>query len=287
MKHAYWSLPLISLYFLVIGMASNGVCEETTPEPLPVPIAGFTEARHDVMIGLAESGRIACIEVKEGDLVKSGAVLLFLNKSIQNLEIERIKLQLFSKAKLNYAKRRVEILNQQYESAQRLANNGSAISREELEAKELEYAAAQSELKQLITKEELENVELSLAREKLSRRILYAPVSGFIAGIMKSKGESVQAHEPVLRLVDSRKGRFLGNAEETIGHQLKVGQKVCLRLSTPEGPVLRPAEVTFLSTTVDTASGLMEVKAEFENMDEKVRLGGPAQLIVSNPKFSE
>jgi len=242
-------------------------------------IPGFTEPVNDIEIGFSEAGRLDRIEVREGDTVSEGDLLLGLDNKIQELQAKRQRLRMTPEAELKYAEKKQAILAQQLKSAGNLLNDGIAISREEFESKELQYSQAKSELARLMLRRQIEETELELAREAVDRRLLHAPAGGTIAEVYKGIGESVVPHEAVVRLVDTSTGRFVGNAEVALAKEFSVGGDGCVRIDTPRGYVYMPATVTFLSSTVDTASDLMEVHAEFDNRQLRVRLGSPAELV--------
>jgi len=263
---------------IVVFLAIPAVAGDTPPAG-PTAVAGFTQALYDVTIGVAEAGRIAQLKVAEGDRVKQGDVLLFLDKTLEELEVELRRIQANQRAELDYAVRKEQILSQQLASAKRLLADGAAISREQAETKTLEHAQAQSDVARLQTAKSLDQIELNLARAKLNRRLLVAPVEGVVVAILKRPGESVQAHEPLVRIVDATHGRFVGSTEEHIGRALRKGQDICLVIGGTDPPVAKKAKVTFVSPVIDTASGLMEVKAEFDNPEAVIRLGAAAELV--------
>ena len=243
----------------------------------PSTVQGFTEPYYDVHLGLPDAGRIASIKVYEGQSVSEGDVLLHLDKELQELEVVQSRLKLNSDTELKYAQKRASLLKRQYESAKSLFNDGAA-SRDDYETKQLEHAKAAAEAARLEMEKKLEKIELDLAREKLQRRILSAPFSGVVASIMKDPGESVQAQDLLVRLVDASRGRFVGSGEEAVGKQFSTGDTVCLNF-VDSGLEMVPAKITFLSPTIDTASGFMEIKAEFDNSAAMARLGGAAELL--------
>lgn len=243
-------------------------------------VPGFTEAVREVEIGLSDPGRIAEILVKEGDVVEQGQRLISLDTTIQEIEVKRQKLRITSEAELAYVKKRKRILEQQLLSSKSLLEDGAVISKDEFEEKELQYSQATSELARIKLRRQIEQLELSLAKERLSRRLLNAPFAGTVVFLSKDVGERVVPQESIVRLIDISKGRFAGNAEESVGYQFVVGQQSCMLVSTPFGKEYIPATVTFISSTVDTASGLMEVKAEFLNQENSIRLGSPAELLL-------
>ena len=72
-----------------------------------------------------------------------------------------------------------------------------------------------------------------------------------------------------------------GLAELGVGRRLSLGQAVKLELQTGGEPVLRDAEIVFISPVVDPASGLRKVKALFDNQDGAV-IPGVAGVMVLN-----
>ncbi|NVK17779.1 MAG: HlyD family efflux transporter periplasmic adaptor subunit [Methylocystaceae bacterium] len=248
-------------------------------QPLDGVINGFTQAYADVTIGLSEAGRLSEILTQEGVYVEEGQVLLSLDKRQEELSVKRQSFLVRQTNEIEYARKRVAILKEQFLSAERLFKDANALSEEEYQSKHLEYLQAQSELAVLVTNKKLEKIEQELAEEKLARRVLRAPVSGVVARLAKKVGESVQAHEELVRLVDTKRGRFVGNTEFQLGRQLVVGQMVCLKVSGMDRAI--PARVDFLSPTVDVASGLMEVKAEFTNSMSEINLGLAADLLLN------
>ncbi|WP_031484955.1 efflux RND transporter periplasmic adaptor subunit [Maridesulfovibrio frigidus] len=266
---------VLILIAVIVSPVALQAQDTTTPE---IVVQGFTEAYYDIEIGLPEAGRISGIKVKEGQLVKQGDVLLFLDKELQELEVSQSSLKLKSRDELKFAEKRKELLLRLAESAESLYKDGAA-SREDFETKQLEFAQAASEAARLKMSKKLEKIELDLAHEKLRRRILHAPVAGVVATISKAPGESVQAQEPLIRLVEADRGRFVGSAEESVGKLFSVATDACLSF-TGTGMDAIPAKVTFLSPTIDTASGFMEIKAEFDNSEAMARLGGSAELFI-------
>jgi len=245
-------------------------------------ISGFTEAKSDIQIGLPEGGRIDRINVVEGQRVKAGEVLLVLDSALEELEVRHRRLQRDQHAELAFAVERETLLRQKYQSSKRLLDSGTAISRDEYDQARIDHAMAAADVTRLKSRKELEQVEYALDEEGLRRRTLQAPIDGVVVRLFKAETESVQAHEPLIRLVEATSGRFRGNAEFEMGNRLSVGQDVCVRIDLPGRQILRSATVTFLSPVIDTASNLMEVNAQFANDKDPVQLGGAAMLLLGS-----
>ena len=96
------------------------------------------------------------------------------------------------------------------------------------------------------------------------------------------EGETCQERQPLAQVVDTGRVLLVGNVEEAIGRTLRKGQVVDLKIKTGNDAVAKKGAVVFVSPVVDPASGLLEVKIEFDNPDGSVRPGVAGSLILRN-----
>ncbi len=261
-----------ALLILIIGASTLlGSVSAFAQERLS--FSGITEPIKDVELSMSVEGRIAAIFFEEGARIKKGQVILKLDKRLEELEVERRKLIWEGKAELEAAEARVLTLQSHVESTRNLFESTGSVSREELEEKELEFKLALAERKRLELEEDRQRIEYKMARENLRKRRLESPLKGIIIKLFLREGESCEAGEPVVHVVDAGKCRFVSNVEEKIGRTLKKGQSVDLKIRAGSGSISKQGIVTFVSPVVDPASGLLEIKAEFDNQDGEVRPG--------------
>jgi RND family efflux transporter MFP subunit len=214
-------------------------------------IDGVTEPIMDVMLGSPAAGIIQTERVKEGDIVKQGDVLLELDQKLEELEADR----------------RAAVMNQnkrQWESTRSLSETSQSVSK-------LDLAKAQAEY-------EISATEHKIAVEELARRRIVAPFAGVVAEIELHAGAPCAASQTVVRLVDTSRCYFVGQAEGASVVSLHVGQTVSIDVAGVAGPV--SGRICFVAPVVDPASGLARVKAIFDNADGKVRPGLTAKLTV-------
>jgi len=88
----------------------------------------------------------------------------------------------------------------------------------------------------------------------------------------------------LVQVVDISRSRFLCNVEEWVGRTLKNGQSVDLSIRTGSQSLAKKGTVVFVAPVVDPASGLLEVKAEFDNRDGAVRPGIAGFLLLKIAK---
>jgi RND family efflux transporter MFP subunit len=214
-----------------------------------ITVTGLTEPILDSTLGTPVAGIIAERKFKEGDFVHKGDVLVELDKSLEQLEVARREVV-------------IEPLKTDYEASKYLFEQPkSSISKEQLDKKQSDYRIAVA--------------ELALAKEQERKRSIMAPFDGTITEIFVQVGEACQLQQaqPLLRLVDTRHCYFVCNVDAKAGHNLRLNQPVDLEVESGPGVVLVPGKISYLSPVVDAASGLMKVKAIFENPDGKIRPG--------------
>jgi RND family efflux transporter MFP subunit len=220
-------------------------------------VNGITEAINDVTLSAPAAGIISNRPFKEGDAVKTGETIVELDKKIEELEVNRRKYVL-------------DLKKTDMDTSKKIFEKTISISREEMDKKVTEYSVAEA--------------EHALAQEQLQRRLVVAPFDGTIAVLALQVGESCQAQQALVRLVDTRKCFFICNIEAKTGYGLKLGQTVKLEVEAGEKPVNFDGTVSFVSPVVDPASGLMRVKVVFDNPEGKIRPGAAGRLLLQERK---
>lgn len=242
---------------------------------MPTSVPGVTQALRDVKLAMTVAGRIEGVAVREGDQVRRGQVLLYLDRALEDLEVRRRRVLLADNSRLLELREKEKTLQSQVQSLRPLLESG-AVSRKQLEDEELALGAVVAERNALEATKKREQVELDLAIESYERRHLRSPINGVVSKILLRLGESVGPNEPVVHVVDVSKVRFMGTLPSQAGSRLKVGQNVTIKLGTDM--LTRQARVVFVSPVTDAASGLIEVIAEFDNSDGSVRPGISGRL---------
>ena len=235
----------VSLSVAVWAALAAGMIGSLQAQTISSP--GITEPILDSTLGTPVAGIVAARKFKEGDFVKQGDTLVELDKSLEQLEVNRREVVL-EPLKADYLANKFL-----YEQAK------SSVSKEILDKKESDYRVALA--------------EYELAKEQVRKRSIVAPFDGSIAEIHLQVGEACQIQQPILRLVDTRRCYFVCNVDAKAGHALRTGLQVGLEIESGPVPVSVQGNISFVSPVVDPASGLMKVKATFENPEGKVRPG--------------
>ncbi len=251
-------------------------------EAQDVWVTGYTRPVFDLNLSLPVSGRVEELLVREGDHVEARSRLLSLDSKLEVLEVARRRSVLEGRSELNGALARQPLLVAQLRAARNMFANGASISREDLQARELAVIAVNTEIETRRAQKHVEQIELEAAIEVLDRRSLLAPISGRIARIMRLPGESIQANETLVRLVAIDRLLFVGALEARLVSRLVVGSAAQVVVDDGAVSVLANGRVTLVGPVADPASGLVEVRIQFDNPDEALRAGLPARLRLSN-----
>ncbi len=213
---------------------------------------GITEPFLHVALSASVPGIITAKNFKEGDSVKQGDTILELDKTLEELEKNRRTFVADDKKK-------------DYESTAIVFEKTKSVSKDDLLKKEVESKVAAA--------------ERDIAAEQLKRRFIAAPFTGQITEITVEVGEACQPYQPIVKVVDVSRCYFVANIEAKLAARLKLDQSVKLEVESGTSVVPIAAKIIFISPVVDPASGLVKVRAVYENADGKTRPGLAAKLI--------
>lgn len=225
---------------------------------------GLIEARERIIITPEVSGKIAKINVEEGDRVRKGDVLAELDTRTVGLQLQQAEAGMaVAQANYNDAQRNMERM-------ERLRDE-NAVSEQQYEKVKLAFESAEAQLKQ-------SKAALDLAEHSLDVSIMTAPFSGVIASknaevgdiINPMMGGSNSMAGGVLTLVDfsAVKINIQVSLEDVV--RIKKGQKASLTVTTFSDKVF-PGKVTVVNMAADPASKKFGVEVQLPNPDLLLR----------------
>jgi multidrug efflux pump subunit AcrA (membrane-fusion protein) len=238
-----------------------------------IELTGTVRSRRSAALAFETDGRIAELEVREGDRVEAGAVLARLDGAAQRLaelsseaslalarsELAKLEAGVRAEEKLRLEAALAEAQALAAWSASDLARArtlrdqevGSQATVERLEAElraaEARVAAAQAELDQARAGTRLEDLEvararvavaeaaLASARERLEKTELAAPWAGAVVARLASAGEHVDAGESVVELVDLSRREIAVEVPSRWAAEVRPGGRVLVRLDEAPG----------------------------------------------------
>jgi membrane fusion protein, multidrug efflux system len=239
---------------------------------------GVTQAMRDVKLSVTVAGRIESLLVSEGSRVRQGELLLHLDRTLEQLEVQRRRLLLQDHVRIDELKQKEQVLQQQVQSLLPLLASGG-VSRKQVEDEGIALGNVMADRRALEAVKEREQVELQLAQEAYERRHLRSPINGIVTKLAARQGESVAPSEPVITVVDTSRVRFIAAVPAAAGQRLRPGLSVRIDLGPEVRLSFRQAQLVFVSPVTDPSSGLVEVIAEFDNPEGVVRPGITGRLL--------
>ena len=240
---------------------------EVAPRPVPITFeaVGRTEGSRDVQVRARVAGIIEQQLYNEGDTVKAGAPLFRLERAPYEIELAQ------ARAALAQETARRELAEQETGRLKGLADR-RAISQ-----KEADQAA--STARQSAAAVQMAQARLRQAELNLSYTTVNAPIGGITGRALQSVGTLVQPNNDSALLTTITRGdpiwvRFsLSEAEYARlrdADQKNIEVEVELAGGKPYGA---KGKLNFAGSTVDGATGTVQMRAELPNRDNRLLPG--------------
>lgn len=214
----------------------------------------------DVRVSAMVPGRIAELNVAEGDRVKIGQVIAKLDSRPYHDQL------LQAEAAAQQAKANLENAKLNHTRNEDLFQRGIA-ARKDLEDARTQESVAAAAVRQA-------EAVLELAHLQLSRTQIFSPLNGLVAKRFVSVGEQVDgtAAQPIVEVANLEAVEFLGNAPAIYLAKLHPGEAVEVTTETAPGKKF-PGRVAAISPAVDAATGVGLVRIRVPNSAGLLRLG--------------
>lgn len=167
-----------------------------------IEVRGSVESQRNVMISAEAMGKITSIKVKEGQMVKSGQVLVELDADIIRKSIQELKTSL-------------DLATTMYEKQKNLWEKNVGT--------EVQYLQAKNQ------KEGLER-KLSTTYAQLENYIIRAPFSGQVNDLDVKNGEMMSPGMPICRVVSLEEMYISSDVSEKFIGKFNVGDSVTFRI---------------------------------------------------------
>ncbi len=241
---------------------------------------GIIHPMRDLTLSLGVGGVAASIDVSVGEKVRAGQLLLTLDDRLQTIETERRRVIAEDQSELKTVEARIDIVKGLYRNARALYEKTGGISHDELKKLEIELIATEGRIDQLRAQEERERLEYEGARQERQAMRLLSPIDGVVTQIDLDVGEWSKPGEPVLRLVNSDICYLNVSVNRRAARGLSRGDRLGVQVEGLRRPI--PGRLTFVSPVADAASGLVELRVEFDNPNGQVRPGATGRIRLSD-----
>jgi RND family efflux transporter MFP subunit len=266
---------------LFIAIISNSVISQTMGiKNSSFSVQGITEPFKQATISAEFAARILEFRKDEGSFVKQGDTILSFEHEETMLDAERCRIIAESNAELDAAKLKAETAKIDYEATKTVFDSTRSVSKEELWKKELDYNLTKIECERLKMTKAKDLLEYKIALVRLKQHFINAPFDGTVAARYLNPSETCKPQEPLIKIVDVRKCRYITYVPVVKSHGLAKGKKVTVNLNGNKTPQVRQGIIEFISPVVDASSGLRTVKIVFDNTDGSVQPGVTGTLII-------
>jgi RND family efflux transporter MFP subunit len=229
---------------------------------------GTLYAREEAALGPKASGVLSAITVKEGDKVKKGQLLFRLESVQADLGVQQ------AKALLQAAEVGLRAAELDHRRTKELFDRGSvaAATYDQVQAR---YDSAKSAVEQA-------KVALSLAKKASGDSAVKSPINGVVSAKYKSVGETVTMMPPtvVLLVQDVSVLELRARLPERSLQTLTTGSS--LVATFPALAVERTVSVKRINPSIEIATRTVEIVADVDNADGKLRPGMMADVRIGN-----
>lgn len=215
-----------------------------------VQVVGTVQANRDVLVAAEESGPIREVLVEKGAVVRAGQPIARIDDRLLQAQAE----QAASEAAL----------------AQETHQRQSRLWEEDRIGSEMAY---------LRSKYGAQTAEAGarVLRERLSRTVVRAPISGILEDRVVEVGSMVMPGAPVARIVDVASVKINGGIPERFAGQIRPGQAARLVVDALGGREVE-GEIRFVGAAVDEASRTFPVEVVVPNPRGDLKPGMIANL---------
>jgi RND family efflux transporter MFP subunit len=218
---------------------------------------GSLFARHIAQLGPKMSGILSQITVDEGDHVKKGQLLFRLDSAQGGLAVEQAKAAIAT-AQVGYDAARLDLAR-----ATELFMKAS-IAPASFDQAKAAHDRALSTLAQA-------KVGLEIAQRSLADTAIYSPIDGVVTDKFKSLGETVTMVPATIVLVvqDVDKLELRAHLPEKVLASLEKGSVLRIKAAG----ITRDVPVKRVNPTIDARTRTIEVVADVDNADGKLKVG--------------
>jgi len=247
---------------------------------------GLTSPRRVAPLAAVVRGRIARIDVREGDAATAGTELARLDDTVERGTIDILRARAESSLESDLARVRWDRAAADLRRLETLRGSDSASTKEYDDARSTADSARLGHQIALL-QNEINRRELERSLRVIEQHRIVAPFDGYVADITHPCGAVVDEGVPVLTLVELDTLVVAADCPIDWAGSLRAGDAAELKPESPRFPPRR-GTITFASRAGDAASQTFKVKIEVDNRDHawvgglKVRVSfdvSPAQAM--------
>lgn len=220
-------------------------------------------SEHAQSIRFTQSGVVAEVAVKPGDVVRAGQKLIALDTRQEQKELEIMALDA-SDIPITAAQKELEFKQAQFKRKDDLRKKNVASEAEWEEAKaEAELAAIKIEK----ARQDQRQARLKMERQQLriEEMTLVSKIDGIVEKVDLHVGETADPTKPAVTIVKNDPLWVELYLPTAASRQLKIGQELPVRYANDAAAPLRSGRIIFMSPLADAGADRQLVRLEMDN----------------------
>ena len=224
-------------------------------------VTGIVMPRQSVTLGPVSAGRIARLLVEEGQVVRQGDLVASLDDRVQKARVTVARIKAESTVDRDLARVRWEAAKREYD---RLAKLGEHASSKELKEARTEVDLTHLEYQSALKGHELAQEQLMLEELRLDELRIHAPFTGYVTGLEKRVGETVDEREGVIAMIQLDELDVCLDCPLALASKIRAGSAWDVLPVDDRWP-RRVGKAVYVSHVADPASQTFKVKLRVSN----------------------
>ena len=252
-----------------------------------VSVTGITQPSKRSKPSFYGAGVIGKVAVKEGDLVKTGQILMAQDQEIEALELERLMAEANSKARVEFAEADLDV--KKVVEKRKTSGEAGVFSLSEQEEATLDRISREKSLDIAKLEQSQNKIKAKQQEAKVKRMNLVSPIDGIVEKIEVWEGEMVAGdpNKPAIVVVKNDpmyiEIRDLNTRQVAL---LTVGETMDVKY--PDEKAWKKAKITHIAPMADPSSDTQFVRLELPNPENRatglaIQVKLPAKLVELMP----
>ncbi len=226
-------------------------------------VAAITKPSGDVTLSFIRPGRIEKVLVKEGQVVKAGQLLVQQDDAAEQAHLAQLKAQAEDTTRVKAAEAQLDQKKLDLKKTQAAAG---ATTEMEVEHAKLDVLIAELSLKLAQFQREQDGRKYNEARLQIERMRLASPIAGKVERVSVKAGESVDALDDVIRIVNIVPLWIDVPVPLDQARLLKKGQKAVVEFAAVDNAgKAAEGKIVHIASVADAASNTLMVRVEALN----------------------
>jgi membrane fusion protein, macrolide-specific efflux system len=230
----------------------------------PSGASAFTAPCKDVTLSFTQGGRIASVNIKEGDIVEGAQEVVRLDDAWELAELAQLKAEAENRAQIEAREAELNQKQVDLEKYERAAAQ-NAVSPLEIEHARLDVRIAQIAVRLTQFQHEQSKLKYEAAKIRVEMMRLKSPIGGRVEKIYAREGEAVNAADDVVQIVNIDPLWVDVPVALATAQQLKVGQSATVNFPGGVGGKVQGKIIFIAGVATDPASGTLMVRVETPN----------------------